>query len=69
MELDKQHIMSMFDGKTAEELVKKYTVGQLRTYYSVLYGSYPGGGLRKVDIVKKIQMMKRGIDRALSMKP
>ena len=66
--MNKQEVMRLFDAD-AEELAERYSKKELREYFHILYNSYPSSGWRKIDIVRGIQKMKRGIDRALAMKP
>lgn len=69
VELSKDIIMKEFSNSDTEELTKKYSKKELREYYQIVYGREPHNRLRNIDLVKAIQMMKRGIDRAQALKP
>lgn len=47
----------------------QYSRATLNKCYNTLYGNNPPSAWRKVDVVRGIQKMKRGIDRAKAMKP
>lgn len=68
MDLDKEEIMRSFDG-IPEDLAEKYSRATLNKCYNTLYGNNPPSAWRKVDVVRGIQKMKQGIDRAKAMKP